>query len=92
MRRIARDAEEAAEAKPEHIPRPPTCTTTRLGLRPADPVMADLPLRHLFPLNTNPSASFSSSETKSERWWFVDVQGGAASEVSRLEAGQGLRL
>ncbi|KAM1301531.1 hypothetical protein ACFX2H_012554 [Malus domestica] len=43
-------------------------------------------------LSTNPSASFSSGETKSERWWFVDIQGGATSEVLRLEAGQGLRL
>ncbi|KAM1120579.1 hypothetical protein ACFX19_002401 [Malus domestica] len=76
----------------EHAPRPPECTTTQLGLQPADSVMEDLPLRHLFPLGTNPSASFSSSETKYERWWFVDVQGGAASEVPRLRAGQSLRL
>ncbi|KAM2988167.1 hypothetical protein FF2_002277 [Malus domestica] len=76
----------------DHAPRPPECTTTQLGLQPADSVMEDLPMRHLFPLGINPSASFSSSETKYERWWFVDVQGGAASEVPRPRAGQSLRL
>ncbi|TQE06964.1 hypothetical protein C1H46_007354 [Malus baccata] len=54
--------------------------------------MADFPLRYLFPLGTNLSASFSSGETKSERRWFVNVQGGVASEVLRLGAGQGLQL
>ncbi|KAM1050394.1 hypothetical protein ACFX13_032874 [Malus domestica] len=46
--------------------------------------MAVILLRHLFHLSTNPSASFSSGETKSEHRWFVDVQGVAASEVLRL--------